>query len=142
MRTRLTPLLLIVALLFTMVGTALAASKTFHENGNLQSETFYNATSKAKEKTNWYDQNGALQSEEKFVDAKTRVVTFFADKGQKKVEETFVDGKRVKVRTFYPAGGVEQEYGLKDEKLDGKFTVYFENGKIKQESEYKDGNEI
>lgn len=142
MRCKLTALSLALLMLVAGAVTVLAASKTFNENGTIQSESFFNPTTKQKEKTNWYDQNGVLQAEEKFVDAQTRVVTFFGEKGQKKTEETMVNNKRTKVRVFYPSGAVEREYGLKDEKLEGKFTVYFENGKIKQESEYKDGTEL
>lgn len=135
---------LFLAFVMVVVGATvtLAASKTFNENGTIQSETFYNPQTKQKEKTNWYDQNGVLKSQEQIVDAQTRVVTFYNEMGQKNTEETLVDGKRTKVRAFYPSGGVEREYGLKDEKIEGKFNVYFENGKLKQESEYKDGVEL
>jgi antitoxin component YwqK of YwqJK toxin-antitoxin module len=34
------------------------------------------------------------------------------------------------------------DYTLKDEKLDGKYTEYREDGKISKEIDYKDGKEI
>lgn len=126
----------------TFAANAAAASKTYHENGKLQSETFYNDQSGQKEKANWYDSDGNLYAEEKFSDAKTKVVTFFGEKGSKKTEETVVDGKRVRVRTFYPSGKVMLDYPLKDEKIDGKFIEYREDGKISKEIDYRDGKEI
>lgn len=134
--------LLMLLFLIASASTAFAAAKTFHDNGKLESETFYNLQTKAKEKALWYDQNGLLQAEEKFSSDTSKVVTFYNDKGQKKTEETIVDGKRVRVRAFHPNGNVMVDYTLKDEKLDGKFTEYREDGKISKEIDYKDGNEI
>ena len=134
--------LLMLFLLIASASTALAAAKTFHANGKLESETFYNQQSKAKEKALWYDQNGLLQAEEKFSSETSKVVTFYNDKGQKKTEETIVSGKRMRVRAFHPNGNVMVDYTLKDEKLDGKFTEYREDGKISKEIDYKDGKEI
>ena len=134
--------LLMLFLLIASASTALAAAKTFHANGKLESETFYNQQSKAKEKALWYDQNGLLTAEEKFSSETSKVVTFYNDKGQKKTEETIVNGKRVRVRAFHPNGNVMVDYTLKDEKLDGKFTEYREDGKISKEIDYKDGKEI
>lgn len=134
--------LLMLFLVIASVSTVFAAAKTFHANGKLESETFYNLQSKAKEKALWYDQNGLLSAEEKFNSETSKVVTFYNDKGQKKTEETIVDGKRVRVRAFHPNGNVMVDYTLKDEKLDGKFTEYREDGKISKEIDYKDGNEI
>lgn len=134
--------LLMLLVVFASVSTAFAAAKTFHANGKLESETFYNLQSKAKEKALWYGENGLLQAEEKFNSETSKVVTFYNDKGQKKTEETIVDGKRVRVRAFHPNGNVMVDYTLKDEKLDGKFTEYREDGKISKEIDYKDGNEI
>lgn len=129
-------------LLIASAGTAFAAAKTFHANGKIESETFYNQESKVKEKSLWYDQNGILQAEENFTAANSKVVTFYNDKGQKKTEETIVDGKRVRVRAFHPNSNVMLDYTLKDEKLDGKFIEYREDGKISKEIDYKDGKEI
>ena len=134
--------LLMLFLVIASASTALAAAKTFHANGKLESETFYNLQSKAKEKALWYDQNGLLQAEEKFSSDTSKVVTFYNEKGQKKTEETIADGKRVRVRAFHPNGNVMVDYTLKDEKLDGKFTEYREDGKISKEIDYKDGKEI
>jgi antitoxin component YwqK of YwqJK toxin-antitoxin module len=134
--------LLMLLLVIATVSTAFATAKTFHANGKLESETFYNPQSKVKEKALWYDQNGLLSAEEKFSSDTSKVVTFYNDKGQKKTEETIVDGKRVRVRAFHPNGNVMIDYTLKDEKLDGKFTEYREDGKISKEIDYKDGNEI
>ena len=134
--------LLILLLMIASVSTALAAAKTFHANGKLESETFYNQQSKGKEKALWYDQNGLLQAEEKFSSDTSKIVTFYNDKGQKKSEETIDNGKRVRVRAFHPNGNVMVDYTLKDEKLDGKFTEYREDGKISKEIDYKDGKEI
>lgn len=142
MYSKLSTLFFAFVMVVVSATAVLAASKTYNENGTIQSETFYNQQTKQKEKTNWYDQNGVLKSQEQIIDAQTRVVTFYNEQGQKSTEETLVDGKRTKVRAFYPSGGVEREYGVKDDKPEGKFTVYFENGKIKQESEYKDGVEL
>jgi antitoxin component YwqK of YwqJK toxin-antitoxin module len=136
------PFLLMLFLVFASVSTALAVAKTFHPNGKLESETFYNLQSQAKEKALWYDQNGLLQAEEEFSSATSKVVTFYNDKGQKKTEETIVDGKRVRVRSFHPNGNVMIDYTLKDEKLDGKYLEYREDGKISKEIDYKDGKEI
>lgn len=133
---------LFVLLFLASISTALAAAKTFHANGKLESETFYNSQSKVKEKALWYDQNGLLQAEEKFSSETSKVVTFYNEKGQKKTEETIVDGKRVRVRAFHSNGNVMVDYTLKDEKLDGKFTEYREDGKISKEIDYKDGSEI
>jgi len=134
--------LLMLFLVIASVSTVFAAAKTFHANGKLESETFYNPQSKAKEKALWYDQNGLLSAEEKFSSETSKVVTFYNDKGQKKTEETIADGKRVRVRAFHPNGNVMIDYTLKDEKLDGKFTEYREDGKLSKEIDYKDGNEI
>ena len=134
--------LLILLLMIASVSTALAAAKTFHANGKLESETFYNQQNKGKEKALWYDQNGLLQAEEKFSSDTSKIVTFYNDKGQKKSEETIDNGKRVRVRAFHPNGNVMVDYTLKDEKLDGKFTEYREDGKISKEIDYKDGKEI
>jgi len=135
------PFLLMFLLVIGSVSTALAAAKTFHANGKLESETFYNLQTKVKEKALWYDQNGLLQAEEKFTD-NSKLVTFYNDKGQKKTEETVVDGKRLRIRAFHPNGNVMVDYTLKDEKLDGKYSEYREDGKILKEIDYKDGNEI
>lgn len=134
----------LLMVLFSMctVTTALAAAKTFHDNGKVESETFYNPQNKQKEKALWYDKNGLLQAEEKFSSDTSKVVTFFDEKGLKKTEETIIDGKRVRVRAFHPNGNVMVDYTLKDEKLDGKFTEYREDGKISKEIDYKDGKEI
>lgn len=134
--------LLVLLFVIASVSSVLAAAKTFHGNGKLESETFYNPQSKAKEKSLWYDQNGLLQAEEKFSSETSKVVTFYNEKGQKKTEETIVNGKRVRVRAFHPNGNVMVDYTLKDEKLDGKFTEYREDGKISKEIDYKDGSEI
>lgn len=134
--------LLMLLFLIASVSTSFAAAKTFHANGKLESETFYNPQTKAKEKALWYDQNGLLQAEEKFSSETAKIVTFYNEKGQKKTEETIVDGKRVRVRAFHPNGNVMIDYTLKDEKLDGKYMEYREDGKISKEIDYKDGNEI
>ena len=94
--------LLMLLLVIATVSTAFAATKTFHANGKLESETFFNPQNKAKEKALWYDQNGLLQAEEKFTSDNSKIVTFYTDKGLKKSEETIVDGKRVRVRAFLP----------------------------------------
>lgn len=134
--------LLMLLWVLATAGTALAAAKTFHPNGKMESETFYNLQTKAKEKALWYDQNGLLSAEEIFNSDRSKTVTFYNEKGQKKTEETIVGGKRVRVRAFHPNGNVMVDYTLKDEKLDGKFTEYREDGKISKEIDYKDGNEI
>lgn len=136
------PFLLMLLLVLASVSTAFAVAKTFHANGRLESETFYNPQSQAKEKALWYDQNGLLKAEEKFTGDTSKVVTFYNDKGQKKTEETIVNGKRVHIRAFHPNGNVMLDYTLKDEKLDGKYTEYREDGKISKEIDYKDGKEI
>lgn len=141
-RIKFLPFLLMLLLVLATVSTTFAAAKTFHANGKLESETFYNPQSKAKEKALWYDQNGTLQAEEKFSSETSKVVTFYNDKGQKQTEETIVDGKRVRVRAFHPNANVMVDYTLKDEKLDGKYTEFREDGKISKEIDYKDGNEI
>jgi antitoxin component YwqK of YwqJK toxin-antitoxin module len=134
--------LLTLLLVITSVSAAFAAAKTFHPNGKLESETLYNQQSQAKEKSLWYDTNGTLQAEEKFTGDTSKIVTFYNDKGQKKTEETIIDGKRVRVRAFHPNGNIMIDYTLKDEKLDGKYTEYREDGKISKEIDYKDGKEI
>ena len=141
-RIRFFSFLLMLLLVIASVSTALAVAKTFHPNGKLESETLYNPQSKAKEQTLWYDQNGLIHAEEKFSSDTSKVVIFYNDKGQKKIEESIVDGKRVRVRTFHPNGNVMIDYTLKDEKLDGKYTEYREDGKVSKEIDYKDGNEI
>lgn len=114
--------------------------KSFHENGKIQSIVTYKG--EQPEKALWHDENGVLQSEELYIDNATRIVTFFDAQGKKLTEETRVEGKRTKGRTFYPNGNVEKEYNFKDEKLHGPFILYFENGKIKAEFEYKDGDQV
>jgi len=137
--------LIALACVFTLlVGlfatSALAATKTFHANGKIQSETTYNGDKISE--VRWYDETGALQSVEAFVDAQTKVITFYAAQGQKKTEETHVGGKRVKMRTFFPNGNIESEYSLKNDQPDGKYLLYYENGKLKAEFDYKDGKQI
>ena len=134
--------LLMLLLLSASVSTAFAVAKTFHANGKLESETFYNQQTQAKEKAQWYGENGLLRAEEKFAGDTSKVVTFYNDKGQKKTEETIVDGKRVRVRAFHPNGNVMLDYTLKDEKLEGKYMEYREDGKISKEIDFKDGKEI
>lgn len=134
-------LMLTITLLAALVAsTALAATKTFHDNGQIQSETTYSGDKITE--VRWHDQNGVLQSVEKNIDAQTRVITFYNAKGQKTTEETHVNGKRSKMRTFYPSGSVESEYTLKNDLPDGKYFLYFENGKVKAEYDYKDGKQI
>lgn len=130
--------------LFMVVSTtsALASARTFHPNGRLESETTYNPQTRIKEKSLWYDQNSLIQAEELFSSSTSKIVTFYNDKGQKKSEETIDNGKRVRVRAFHPNGNVMLDYTLKDEKLDGKYTEYREDGSISKEIDYKDGNEI
>lgn len=134
--------LLMFLLVIASVSTALAVAKTFHANGRLESETSYNPQSQAKEKSLWYDQNGLLQAEENFNSDTSKVVTFYNENGQKKTEETIIDGKRVRIRAFHPNGNVRIDYTLKDEKLDGKYSEFREDGKISKEIDYKDGKEI
>jgi hypothetical protein len=141
-RIKLFSFLLMLLLVITSASTALAVARTFHPNGRLESETLYHPQSRAKEQRLWYDQNGLIQAEEKFSSDTSRVVIFYNDKGQKKTEETIVDGKRVRVRTFHPNGNVMIDYTLKDERLDGKYTEYREDGKVAKEIDYKDGNEF
>lgn len=136
------PCLIMLLFILACTSTAFAVAKTFHANGKLESETFYNPQNQTKEKTLWYDQNGILQAEEKFSSETSKVVTFYNDKGQKKTEETIIAGKRVHVRAFHPNGNIMVDYTLKDEKLDGKYTEYREDGKISKEIDYKDGKEI
>lgn len=119
---------------------AFAAKRTYFENGKVQSETVYNGT--MPEKTLWYNDAGILQSEERFVGADTKVITFFNPEGKKTTEETRTNGILMKVRTFYASGNVEQEYTVKNNVIDGKLTIYYESGKIKAEHEFKDGKEI
>ena len=114
--------------------------KSFHENGKILSIITYSGDQ--PERALWHDENGILQSEELYVDASTRIVTFYDPLGNKITEETRVDGKRTKGRTFFPNGITEKEYNFKDDKLNGPFILYFENGKIKAEFEYKDGEQI
>jgi antitoxin component YwqK of YwqJK toxin-antitoxin module len=142
--SRIKPLsfLLTLFLLIAPLSTAFAAAKTFHANGKLESETFYNQETKEKEKALWYNANGLLQSEEKFTGDNSKVVTFYNDKGQKSTEETIVDGQRLRVRSFHANGNVKLDYTLKDEKLDGKYREYREDGKIAKEIDYKEGKEI
>ncbi|HAD05016.1 MAG: hypothetical protein A2091_02205 [Desulfuromonadales bacterium GWD2_61_12] len=114
--------------------------KTFQENGKIHSIITYSGDQ--PERALWHDENGVLQSEELYVDASTRIVTFYDLVGNKITEETRVDGKRIKGRTFFPNGNTEKEYNFKDDKLNGPYILYFENGKIKAEFEYKDGVQI
>lgn len=134
--------LLTLLLVFGTVSTVFAAAKTFHPNGKLESETFYNLETTVKEKALWYDEKGLLQAEEKFTADNAKIVTFYNDKGQKSSEETLVDGKRVRVRSFHANGNVMIDYTLKDEKIDGKYREYRQDGKISKEIDYKDGKEI
>ncbi len=136
------PCLFMLLLILVCASTAFAVAKTFHANGKLESETFYSPQNQTKEKTLWYDQNGILLAEEIFSSETSKVVTFYNDKGQKKTEETIIAGKRVRVRAFHPNGNIMVDYTLKDEKLDGKYTEYREDGKISKEIDYKDGKEI
>ena len=162
--TRCTLLMTLLSFVLCLASTAMAGSRTFYENGNLKSEmvaepgqkpvlksyqengkllseTVYNGSQ--PEAARWYDENGVLQSSEIFADAKTRVVTFYNPLGQKLTEETRVDGKAVKGRTFYPNGNVEKEYAFdQNGKLDGKFIMYYENGKVQGEYEYKNGEQL
>lgn len=144
MTSRITPLscLLLLFFLAWTTTTAHAVTKTFHVNGRLESETFYDQQSQAKEKSLWYDVNGLLRAEEKFTAETDKVVIFYNEKGQKKIEETIISGKRVHIRAFHPNGNIMIDYTLKDEKLDGKYREYREDGKILKEIDYKDGNEI
>ena len=141
-RIRSLPFLFILLLVIGSVSTAFSAAKTFHANGKLESETSYNQKTKEKEEARWYDKSGLLQAEEKFTGENSKVVTFFNEKGQKNIEETIVAGKRLRVRSFHPNGNVKIDYTLKEEKLDGKYREYREDGKIAKEIDYKDGKEI
>lgn len=134
--------LLTLLLVIGSLSTALAAAKTFHANGKIESETFYNLETKVKEKTLWYDAKGLLSAEEKFSGENAKIVIFYNDKGQKISEETVVDGQRVRVRSFHANGNVMIDYTLKDEKLDGKYHEYRQDGTISKEIDYKDGKEI
>jgi len=126
----------------TRVDDALTQLRTFYPmpGDKVSAETTY-AGDNVKE-NRFYDQNGKLQSAETFVDAKTRLVTFHNAKGEKTSEETHVDGKLVKMRTFYTNGNTESEYSLNNGVLDGKYLLYFDNGKLKAEYDYKNGKQI
>lgn len=94
---------LALVLILIVAGTALAATKTFHENGKVESEISYSGDK--IDQVSWFDSNGQLQTTEKFVDAQTKVLTFYTAQGLKASEETRINGKLTKLRTFHPGPG-------------------------------------
>jgi antitoxin component YwqK of YwqJK toxin-antitoxin module len=74
---------------------------------------------------------------ERYDNGEVKVVEYYKKVGQnQKLDKRGKSGKRV---SYYENGRIWEEGNFKDGKKDGKWTTYYENGQIKEEGNFKDG---
>jgi len=90
--------------------------KTYHENGNLESELLFQDYA-LNGKSRFYDENGVLNSEIYYVNGKAEGEAF----------------------GYYPDGSVMQVADMKSGKFHGKGAYYYEDGTIQAKEKYENG---
>lgn len=119
-----------------------ARNKQFAENGTIVAEGNFINQLKDSIWRFYSDFDSTLLSEESYRNNLKHGIskTYFPEGGQLSEIQEFKDGIRDGIwKKYFQEGAVMLEANYQNDELEGKFVIYFENGKVKIEGEYLHG---
>jgi len=131
------PLSLFALVALLSPANSLAAGKGFYPDGKLQWEYLFQEGQISEAK--WFNEDGKLQSREIYVDGKPETTEGYREDGTLEWQVKNLETGRQDVTRYDPSGQVTARYQVLNDKPDGEYSIYYEDGKIKQTVTYKDG---
>ncbi len=114
--------------------------KEWYENGQLKSDIDYCNSNPCGKFRMWYE-NGNPKTIGEYVNSKrSGDFLYYYENGNISRKESYTEGKLVSFQEWYQSGqaSLSRQYSFYGQ-LEGKQILWFENGKIKSEEEFKNG---
>lgn len=113
--------------------------KRYHPSGGVRTIMVYDSKGE-KARTKFFWQNGELAAEGNYIGTKRDSVWTYYSYYNKKIsyKAAYADGTRNgKSQSFYPDEGLAEEISWSNDKKEGTWKQYFDNGKLKLSGEYR-----
>ena len=113
----------------------------YYPNGQIEQKGKYDKKGRAQDVWKWYYEDGKLLREETYVDdLRDGLMTEYNDTGTVITKGEFIEGQKEKL-WVYELGDYKEEGNYKEDKRDGAWKHYYtNNGKLRFEGKYIDGN--
>lgn len=130
-------LLFALCLIITLAGTAWAAAKGFHPNGQLKWEYEYQdgVISEAR----WYDEQGKLTSRAFYSDGQAVSTAGYRADGTMEWQTSQLEDGHQEITRYDEAGKPVVRYAGIDGQPDGEYATFHPNGEVKQTVTYRMG---
>ncbi len=114
-----------------------SVTKSYYKSGSVKSISY--GINYRKDRITYFDEEGSIISERKYIDQEGNQVISFFEKGKLKSNYAYKDDKKNgKATGFFDSGTVKWERSYKNDLRNGKWTWYYENGLISNCSYFED----